>query len=419
MSKFIIQGKKKLKGEIKVQGAKNAATPCLSATLLLKGDSLLENIPYILDGEKTKRILERLGARIESDLTKHRVMINTDAVCSRPLDFPEVYEIRSSILLIGPLLARFGRVKILHPGGCHIGARSLDVHLAAFQALGARVQQEGKYYSLRANKLRGKEIVLSEFSVTATENLMLTACLIPGKTVIKLAAAEPHVQDLASFLKRAGAKIQGAGTHTITIEGVKKLSGVRYKIIPDMIEVGTFIIAGLVTGGEIKVVCLRSDHLDIFLEKLKMAGACLEIGKDFVKVLPSKNFKPVKIQTLPYPGFPTDLQAPFSVLLTQARGESLIHDPMYEGRLKYLEELKKMGAQAKILDPHRALIYGPTKLQGREITSFDLRAGATLILAALAAQGKSVIHRAEEVDRGYEKIEERLEGLGADIRRVN
>lgn len=419
MSKFIIQGGKKLKGEIKVQGAKNAATPCLSAALLLKGDSILENIPYILDGEKTKRILERLGARIENDLTKHRVMINTDEVRSRPLDFPEVYEMRSSILLIGPLLARFGRVKIPHPGGCHIGARSLDVHLAAFQALGARVQQEGKYYSLRANKLRGKEIILSEFSVTATENLMLTACLIPGKTVIKLAASEPHVQDLASFLKRAGAKIQGAGTHTITIEGVKKLSGIRYKIIPDMIEAGTFIIAGLVTKGEIKVVSLCSDHLDIFLEKLKMAGACLEIGKDFVKVLPSKNFKPVKIQTLPYPGFPTDLQAPFSVLLTQARGESLIHDPMYEGRLKYLEELKKMGAKAKILDPHRALIYGPTELRGREITSFDLRAGATLILAALAAQGRSVIHRAEEVDRGYERIEERLSALGADIKRVS
>lgn len=419
MAKFIIKGGKKLKGEIKVQGAKNAATPCLAASLLLKGDSILENMPNITDVEEMKNILRRLGVEVRTEPNQHRVFVNTDNVTFSNLDFPEVHKMRSSILLIGPMLVRFGKVKIPHPGGCRIGVRPLAVHLKAFQALGAKVKQDDKYYYLETpRKLEGGEVVLPEFSVTATENIMMTAAKIPGKTVIKLAAAEPHVLNLAVFLKKAGAKIKGAGTHTIVIEGVSKLSGVRHEIIPDMIEAGTFIIAGLATGGEVLVKHLSYDHLDSFLERLKATDAKFQKGKDFIKTLTGSKFKAVRIQTLPYPGFPTDLEAPFSVLLTQAHGKSLIHDPMYEGRLKYLEELSRMGADIKILDPHRALIFGPNKLSGREITSFDLRAGATLILAAMAAEGESVIHRAQEVDRGYEEIEKRLQKLGADIRRI-
>ncbi len=419
MAKFIINGGKKLKGEIRVLGSKNAATACLAASLLIRDDLVLENVPNISDVEKMKKILQKIGVRVASEDKKHRVVLNSAGARSSDLNFPEVFEIRSSILLVGPLLARFNKVKILHPGGCHIGARPITTHLDAFQALGARVRKIKDYYYLEGKGLRAGEVVLSEFSVTATENIMIAACLLPGKTKIKLAAAEPHVQDLARLLNRAGAKIRGAGSHTITIEGVSKLKGTRHRVIPDMIEAGTFIIASLLTGGGVKVVDINPDHLDLFLKKVEQAGGRFDKGKSWILVLPKKGFGPVQIQTLPYPGFPTDLQAPFSVLLTQSRGESLIHDPMYEGRLKYLEELKKMGAHVKIISPHKAVIRGPVKLKGREIMSFDLRAGATLILAALVASGKSVIHRAQEVDRGYERIEERLSALGADIRRIN
>jgi len=418
MAKFILQGGKKLKGEVSVQGAKNAATPILAASMLIQGNTILENIPHILDVEKTKHILERLGMEIANDFPNNSVQLNAAKVRFRDLDFPEVRQMRSSILLIGPLLARFGKVKIPHPGGCHIGARPLDTHLDALQSLGVKVHRDKDYYFLEAKALRGATVVLEEFSVTATENLIMAAVLAHGKTVIKLAACEPHVQDLICFLRKAGAKVKGAGTHTIVIDGVKKLHSVQHKIIPDMIEAGTLIIAGLITGGTVKVKDLNPTHLEIFLKKLKEMGGRIIVGKDYVQTLPSLRLRSVNIQTLPYPGFPTDLQAPFAVLLTQSRGTSLIHDPMYEGRLKYLEELKKMGAKIEILDPHRARISGGVKLRGRKITSLDLRAGATLILAALAASGRSIIERAEEIDRGYERIEEKLKSLGAEIKRV-
>jgi len=418
MAKFIITGGKKLKGEVETQGAKNAATPIIAASILLSGKTVLENIPNILDVARMKMILEKIGASVASDAEKHSAEINTRNVKSRDLDFIEVRQMRSSLLLIGPLLARFGRVKISSPGGCHIGARSLSAHLEGFRALGARVKSENSHYFLSAKNLKGTKIVLDEFSVTATENIMMAASLASGRTIIKLAACEPHVQDLAGFLNKAGAKIRGAGTDTLVIDGVAKLRGVRYKIIPDMIEAGTLIIAGLATDGSVKVKNMNPDDLEIFLKKLQEMGARLEIGENYAQTLPSPKMRAVKIQTLPYPGFPTDLQAPFSVLMTKARGESLIHDPMYEGRLKYLEELKKMGANVKILDSHQAKITGPTKLAGKEITSLDLRAGATLILAALLASGKSIIHCAEEIDRGYEGIEEKLRSLRANIERM-
>lgn len=417
MAQFIIKGGKPLRGRIAVQGAKNAATPCLAASLLFQGEVHLKNIPNIVDVERMKDILSKLGVRVKSQPHAHSVVLNAAGLSGSDLDFPEVHQMRSSILLIGPLLARFGKVKIPYPGGCRIGARQIDTHLDAFRAMGAKIRRDQRYYYLEAKRLRGRTILLSEFSVTATENILMTACAAEGETTIKLAAMEPHVQDLAHFLKKGGAQIEGIGTHTITVQGPKGLIGCTHAVIPDMIEAGTLIIAALITRGEVLVTKCNPEHLEIFLQKIKQVGGRLRLKKNSVEVLPTPSFKPVNIQTLPYPGFPTDLQAPFAVLLLQAKGKSLIHDPLYENRLMYIRELKKMGATARILDPHRALLWGPAKLVGREIRSFDLRAGATLLLAALVAKGQSTIEGAQEVDRGYEKIAERLRKLGADITR--
>ncbi len=415
MAQFIIQGGQPLRGRIAVQGAKNAATPCLAASLLFQGEVRLKNIPNIVDVERMKEILSKLGVVVQSQPRTHSVVINAQGLAGSDLDFPEVHQMRSAILLIGPLLARFGRVKIPHPGGCRIGARQIDTHLEAFRAMGAKIRRDSKYYYLEAKHLYGRTIVLSEFSVTATENILMTACVAKGQTIIKLAATEPHVQDLARFLKKGGAQIKGIGTHTLTVQGPRDLTGCTHTVIPDMIEAGTLIIAGLITRGELRVTRCNPEHLEIFLQKIKQAGGRLRIQGNSVTVLPTPSFKPVNIQTLPYPGFPTDLQAPFAVLLLQAKGKSMIHDPLYENRLMYLQELKKMGARAQILDPHRAFIWGPAKLMGRTIKSFDLRAGATLLLAALVARGQSTLAGAQEIDRGYENIAERLRKLGADI----
>lgn len=418
MAKFIIQGKQKLRGQVTVQGAKNAATPCLAASLLCNGQVVLENVPNISDVERMKYILESLGTVLSADHRAHRVTIDSKKIKNLPLNSSEISAMRSSVLLVGPLLARFGQVCIIHPGGCHIGARPLDNHWDAFRSLGASVKKQGQNYILEAKKLSGADIVLDEFSVTATENAIMAACLAEGKSTIQLAACEPHVQNLIDFLNAAGSRIKWQDAHTLSINGVKSLHGSRHKIIPDMIEAGTLIIASLATDGQVKIKNVIPSHLTIFIKKLREMGVKIIVGKNWIETFPSSKLKSIKIQTLPYPGFPTDLQAPFSVLLAQAFGKSLIHDPMYEGRLNYLTELAKMGARVKILDPHRAEITGPANLRGAHIQSLDLRAGATLILAALSAQGESVIGNIEQIDRGYEKIDEKLKSLGAEIQRV-
>jgi len=417
MSKFIIQGGRALNGKIKIKGMKNAATPILAATLLTDQDCLIHNIPRITDIGKMIKILESLGSKIKWE-NENTLSISNKEVGLSSLDKKNVQCMRSSILLLGPMIARFNSVEIPEPGGCIIGKRPIDTHLYALEKLGVEINQENNLFFLKTKSLQGNYIVLPEFSVTATENAIMAAVLAKGRTVIKLAAAEPHVQDLCNFLNKMGAKISGIGTHTLIIDGVNKLKGVEYTIIPDQIEVGTFMVATILTGGTVKIENIIPEHLEFILLKLKQIGANFDLGNNFLQINSSSQLKGFKLQTMPYPGFPTDLQAPFGVLATQCQGTTLIQETLYEGRLNYVQELVKMGANAIVADPHRVIISGPTPLYGREIKSFDLRAGATLIIAGLVAKGETIINEAENVDRGYERIEERLKQLGADIKRV-
>jgi len=418
MQKFIINGGRPLEGKIDVMGSKNAATPILSACLLTKEECIIDNISLITDVLKMIDILKSMGVETEW-VGKRQLKIKAgDNVDPEKMDFAIVGKMRSSILLIGSLLARFKKFKIKHPGGCIIGARPIGVHFDALEAIGAKITQDENFYYFEADQLIGKTVVLKEFSVTATENLIMAATLAKGTTTIKIAAIEPHVQDLARFLIKMGAKIKGLGIHTIQIEGVKKLRGARHKIIPDPIEAGTFAIVAAATKGNVEINNVNLRELDLVLEKLKEIGVNFETETNKIIIKPTPNLNAInKIETRIYPGIPTDLQAPLAVLATQAKGTTLIHDTMYEGRFAYINELNKMGANAIICDPHRALITGPTPLYGQTITSFDLRAGATLIIAALLAEGQSTIEKVEQVDRGYERIEERLRNLGAEIKR--
>jgi len=419
MEQFIINGGKPLKGEIEVMGSKNATTPILSACLLTKEECIVDNVPRITDVMHMIKILQSMGVEVER-IGERTVRVKAgDNVDPEKMDFALVGHMRSSILLLGSLLARFHKFKIKQPGGCIIGARPIGTHFDALEALGATITQDDQFYYFDADKLTGKRIVLKEFSVTATENLMMAATLAEGTTTIRTAAIEPHVQDLGRFLRKMGADIRGCGFHTIEIRGVQKLHGAKHSIQPDPIEAGTFAIAAGATRGDVLIKNVVPDDLDLVLEKLKEAGVIFDIenGKN-LRIKPTSKLGTLsKVEARTYPGLPTDLQAPFAVLATQTTGNTLIHDTLYEGRMNYVNELTKMGANAVICDPHRAIITGPTPLYGKDITSFDLRAGATMIIAALLAQGQSTLSGIEQVDRGYEAIEERLQKLGADIRR--
>ncbi|NIS51189.1 MAG: UDP-N-acetylglucosamine 1-carboxyvinyltransferase [Aliifodinibius sp.] len=417
MSKFIIQGGERLRGDVEVSGMKNAALPIIAATLLTTEECIIDNVPQITDVRKMLEILESLGARAEWT-DDHQVTISTQNANLGKIEQEKVKSMRASVLLLGPLLARFREVRIYEPGGCIIGKRPLDTHIHALRSLGAMVELLDEEYHLKANGLKGTEIVLPEFSVTATENAVMAAVLAEGVTIIKLAAGEPHVQDLIKFLNNMGAKIEGAGTHTLRIEGVKELRGAKHELIPDQIEIGTWAVAGAVTGGKINIHPVVPEHLDMVMLKFNEIGINAEIEGDSLKIRPSSNLKAFKLQSMPYPGFPTDLEAPFGLLATQCKGTSLLHDPLFESRMGYVNELIKMGANATICDPHRVLVTGPTPLYAREIRSYDLRAGATLLIAGLIAEGETVINEAEVVDRGYENIDERLGSLGAKFKRA-
>ncbi len=424
--KLIIEGKTKLEGVIDVKGSKNAATPIIAATLLTSKTCILDNIPIIEDVKKMLEIVKKLGAEVEY-LGERRVKITAKDIDPENLDLDLVNKMRSSILFIGPLLARFGKISTPQPGGCVIGARSIETHLHALSKMGADITEtevkkngEGRQsiYNFESKKgLTGKEIVLDELSVTATENVLMAACLAKGKTVIKIAAAEPHVQDLAVFLKKMGADIKGEGTNTIEIVGKESLDGAEHFICYDYIEAGTFILLAIAAKGNVTVKNVPVDHLELLLHKLKSFGASLKIESDSVIISPGKEFTMSKIQAMPYPGIPTDLQAPIGVLATQTKGLTLIHDPLYEGRLKYLEELNKMGAEIVVCDPHRAIINGPTRLHGVSLDPMDLRAGAALIIAGIIAEGTTIIKDASQADRGYEDIDKRLNIIGAKIKR--
>jgi len=415
-SKIVIRGGQPLNGDIRVGGMKNAATPIIAATLLIKDLCIIRNVPRLSDVERMLDILRSLGAQVEWT-GEHELTIDTRAASPHSLDAKAVKSMRSSILLMGPLLARFHEVAIPEPGGCNLGNRPIDDHLNVLQALGATVTRDGTDFRMTTTGLVGG-VAHPVFSVTATENAIMAAVLAEGRSIIRVAATEPHVEDLCRFLNAAGARIQGAGTHNLIIDGVTALRGVTHNVIPDQIEAATFAVIGALTKGTLRIVGVNPDHMDMILLVMGRAGVRYQLDGDVLTMLKPASLSAFKLQTLPYPGFPTDAQAPFGIMATQCVGTSLIHDPMFDGRFGYVGELQKMGANATICDPHRVLISGPTPLYGTEIRSLDLRAGATLIVAGLVAQGETVIHGAEIVDRGYEKLEDRLSDVGADIARV-
>lgn len=419
MEKLIINGPCRLKGEIAVKGSKNAALPILAATLLASGKFTITNVPMITDIANLLSILEDLGAKVKFE--KNICEIDTTNVNSFEPDASKVRHIRASILLLGPLLARFKKVKLAHPGGCFIGARPVGTHFDALTELGAKIVEDDSNYCLEVNRLVGKKIVLSEISVTATENVIMAAALADGTTELRLAATEPHVVDLCNFMIAMGAKISGVGTHNLIIKGVKRLKPVKYAICYDQIEAGTFAIAAAASRGTLTIKGFVADDQDILIKTLRAANVQIEvINKTTAIIKPSTSYRALaKIRTDIYPNFPSDLQAPMGVLMTQADGTSTIFETMFEGRLNYLNELNKMGADCVIKNAHEATITGPTPLFGTTIESFDLRAGATLLIASFIAEGESTIEKAEIIDRGYENIDERLNAVGAKIRRIS
>ncbi|MEK7624401.1 MAG: UDP-N-acetylglucosamine 1-carboxyvinyltransferase [Patescibacteria group bacterium] len=418
MEHFVIKGGRPLAGEIEVSGSKNALLPILAATLLTTELCEIENVPLIQDGENTLNIIRDLGAKVVRQGKK--VLIDSAGLNSFTPPAETVRKFRGSILFAGALLGRYGKAVMPYPGGDIIGSRPLDVHLDVFKSLGADVSETPdhllKIEALPAGRLKGTKIILSEISVTATENALLASVLAEGETVIKLAATEPHIQDLAVFLGKMGAKIEGAGTNTIRVQGVKKLYGAKHAIIPDSDETMSLAVLAAATHSDVLIKSINPEFLDAGLQKLKAMAVNFELGENWLHVKkPIGLYQTSKIQSGLYPKLMTDQIPPLAVLATQASGVSLIHEWMYEGRLGYINELIKMGANAVILDPHRALIIGPTPLRGSEIKALDVRSGMTLIIAALVAEGESVLNEAFHVDRGYEKIEERLQKLGADI----
>jgi len=415
MEKYLIEGGCKLAGEISVSGAKNEGLKILAACLLSSEPCTITNWPKIEDLERMLELLEDLGAKIIRD--DNSITIKTDDINKTEPNAELVRRLRSSVMLAGPLLARFGEVTMAHPGGCVIGKRPIDMFLNGFRALGAELEENDGSYTLRAKKLHGAKIVMPWVAVTATESLMMTATLAEGVTTIVNAAMEPEIPALADYLNSCGAKITGAGTPIIKIEGIKSPGGGQCKLIPDRIEAGTFVMMGLITGSEIIVKNCQPQHLEVVLATLTKVGAKLEVGDNWIKTKPSK-LHGVELRTHEYPGFPTDLQAPFTVLMTQAEGLSLIHEVIYDGRLFYTDKLSLMGANIIMCDPHRIIVMGPTKLIGKKLESPDLRAGMALVLAGLAATGKTTIDNIYQIERGYGNVVERLGQLGAQIEKI-
>lgn len=418
MEVFEIEGGGKLSGEIEVRGSKNAAAPILSAVLLTSEPCVIRNVPQIEDIFRLLGLMEMMGVKVEW-LDERSVRIEAQEVHPEKITFEDTRRIRMSVLFLGVLAARCGTFELGHPGGCAIGARSIETHIDALQKLGAKIVKHEKYYEVDARECTAGKVVLKEFSVTATEVAMMLAASLPGKTVIKMAACEPHVEDLGRLLISMGVHIEGLGTHTITLEGTKELHGAEHTIIPDPIEAATFLVLGAVTKSPITVVGAREEHLEAVLEKMRDFGVNFEIQPDRITVTPTETLvSPGKIKSEVYPGLPTDSLSLLAILAACAEGETLLHEHLFEGRFNYVPELEKMNVQVTVLNPHQAVIHGPAKLKGTTMKSFDLRAGAALIIAALAATGKTTIEDIYQVDRGYERIEERLQEIGASIRRI-
>ena len=417
MERLVIEGGQALRGAIDVRGAKNHALKVIAASLLTESPCRITNLPRIADIEALLHIICDMGGTTEwSD--EHTVDISTAGINSSRFDTDLVRKLRASVVLLGPLLARFGEVKFPHPGGCVIGQRPIDIFIDGFRELGVEATEYEDHYHLKAKQLHGATFVFPRISVTATETFMMAATLTDGgTTILKNAACEPEIEALADYLNTVGADIVGAGTHTITIKGVKKISGGTAEIIPDRIETGTFAILSAATGGGLTIRQCQPAHLEVPWKLLQQAGVRFEFGPDWVKVLPNPKLVAANLVTHEYPGFITDLQAPFTVLMTQAEGLSLIHETIYEGRLFYTDKLNKMGAKIIMCDPHRVVVSGPAKLHGSKLESPDIRAGIALVIAALVASGRSTIENIYQIDRGYEDIDNRLRALGAQITR--
>jgi UDP-N-acetylglucosamine 1-carboxyvinyltransferase len=429
MDKLVIRGGNPLLGTVRISGAKNAALPCMAAALLTDEPVILENIPQVRDIETTRKLLAAMGAEVELGYGRahHRTTI-----CARTLAAPEAsYELvktmRASTLVLGPLVARCGRARVSLPGGCAIGARPIDLHIKGLERLGARITQEHGYVEafvgspksdpLKAGRLRGAEIVFDKITVTGTEDLLMAATLAEGETVMQNCAREPEVADLAALLNAMGAKIEGAGTSTIRVKGVAKLHGARHRVIPDRVEAGTFIVAGALTGGDLNVAGCDPAHLTGILQKLAETGVKTVVKADSVRVMGDHPLQAADMNTEEYPGFPTDMQAQYMALTTQAAGTSIITENIFENRFMHAQELVRMGATIKI-EGRRAIVRGGTPLSAAAVLASDLRASASLVLAALVADGETIIDRVYHLDRGYENIEEKLKAVGAEIRRV-
>jgi len=420
MDKFVIRGGNPLVGTIRVSGAKNSALPCMAAAILTEDEVTLENIPQVRDIETERRLLASMGAEVE---LREGELQDRTTICCRTLSDPVArYEIvrtmRASSLVLGPLIARAGVARVAMPGGCAIGGRPIDLHINGLEKMGAVITQDHGYLEARAERLRGAHLVFDKITVTGTEDLLMAAVLAEGDTLMENCAREPEVADLAALLNAMGAEIEGAGTPTIRVHGVASLHGARYRINPDRIEAGTFLIAGAITAGDLIVANCNASHLGAVIAKLQEAGARIDVlGPDSIRVRATAELRAADISTEEYPGFPTDMQAQYMALATQAEGVSLVRENIFENRFMHVQELVRMGANIKV-DGSTATVRGPARLTSAAVMCSDLRASASLVLAALVAEGETIIDRVYHMDRGYERIEEKLIGVGAQIQRL-
>jgi UDP-N-acetylglucosamine 1-carboxyvinyltransferase len=417
MDRLLIGGGRRLEGEIRISGAKNATLPILAGTLLADGLVTVGNVPHLHDVTTTIELLGRMGVGVTLD-DKMRVEVDPNLITDLYAPYELVKTMRASILVLGPMLARHGEAVVSLPGGCAIGSRPVNLHIDGLRAMGAEIEVEGGYVRARCDKLKGAHLVLDTVTVTGTENLMMAAVLATGETIIENAAREPEVVDLANFLNQMGADVRGAGTDTIHIEGVERLSGTTYDVMPDRIETGTYLVAGAITGGRVKVRDTRPEFLEAVLLKLQEAGAKVTLGEDWIEVdMEGRRPKAVNLRTAPYPAFPTDMQAQFTALNAVAEGTGTITETVFENRFMHVLEMQRMGADIR-LEGNTAISTGVEQMTAAPVMATDLRASASLVLAGLVAEGETVVDRIYHIDRGYECIEEKLAQLGARIRRV-
>lgn len=412
MSKLIIQGGKKLEGEVQISGSKNAALPIIAGTVLIKGKTTLYNVPNIQDVQTMFEIIKDIGGKVTKK--NNKIIIDTSKIHTYEISENLMRKMRSSVILAGAIIGKYKKANFSYPGGCEIGSRPIDLHLKGFEKLGINIKEEYGEIICEADRIMGTQIHLDFPSVGATENIILASCLAEGVTVLTNAAKEPEIEDLVKFLNKAGAKIKGAGTDRVEIIGVKKLTEVSYNIMPDRIEAGTYLVAGAITGGNLKVTNLNSNHIEPILNKLEEAGCVLKIEKNTVEIKAPKRIKAVDIKTMPYPGFPTDMQSIFGALLTTAKGTSIITENIFESRYKYVQELNRMGAKINV-EGRTAVIKGTKRIQGASVVASDLRGGAALVLEALVAKGVTQVDNVHYILRGYENIVDKLKNLGAKI----